>query len=89
MPGYPELTILGIDTGELGDTVGTVERFIEQNGIEFEVVFDEGSYGLYAWDFGLSPYPRQALIDGDGVIRYMNSEHDPAALSTAIEALLD
>ncbi len=60
MPGYPELTILGIDTGELGDTVGTVERFIEQNGIEFEVVFDEGSYGLYAWDFGLSPYPRRA-----------------------------
>jgi hypothetical protein len=85
---YPGLTILGVDTGFLGDTVATAERFIEQNGLEFEIVFDEGSFELYAWDFGLAPYPRQALLDGDGVIRYMNSEHDPAALSSALDSLL-
>lgn len=86
---YPDLWILGIDTGQLGDTVATVERFVEQNGLEFEMLFDEGSFELYAWDFGLAPYPRQALLDADGVIRYMNSEHDPPALAAAIEALLE
>ncbi len=87
MPAFPDLTILGVDTGQLGDTVETVERFVEQNGIEFEMLFDEGSFDLYAWDFGLAPYQRQALLDADGVIRYMNSEHDPGALTAAIEAI--
>lgn len=89
VPAYPDLTILGVDTGVLGDTPATVERFVEQNGLEFEMLFDEDSFELYAWDFGVSPYPRQALLDGDGVLRYMNSEHDPAALSAALDLLLE
>ncbi len=83
----PELTLLGVDTGVLGDSVADVEAFAERHGVGFELLFDEGSFALFAWDFGLAPYPRQALIDADGVLRYLNSEHDPAALSAALDAL--
>ena len=45
------------------------EKFIEQNGITFTALYDEGGtvaralYGVYA-------YPTTFLIDRDGVIRY-------------------
>jgi hypothetical protein len=36
-----------------------------------------------------APYPRQVVIDQDGVIRYLSAQYDAAAVRAVIEELLD
>ncbi len=80
--------MVGVNSRQLNDPLPQIENFIQLTGVTFPVVQDEGSFDQYAWEFGLAPYPRQVLLDGDRRITYMASAHDPVALAAAVEELL-
>lgn len=87
--GPQGVTVVGVATGGFGEDAETLAAFLEQTNVTFLVVWDDGTYGQYAWPDALSPFPRQALVDRDGVVTYLASEHRPAELREAVEVLLD
>ena len=60
--------------------------FIDQTGITFPVLTDEPS-GYYLLG-GLSPYPRDYIIDAEGIVQYADTEYRPTEMSAIIERLL-
>ena len=62
-----------------------INTFVEENSITFPILFDPGSSGgvqggdtyddYYLPNDG-SPYPRDFIIDQDGIIQYANNEID-------------
>jgi len=60
--------------------------FIDQTGITFPVLLDEPA-GYYLLG-GLSPYPRDFIIDADGIVQYADTEYRPTEMSAIIERLL-
>jgi hypothetical protein len=81
---------VGVATGGLGggETEETLQDFVEQTGVTFDIAWDSSTYYDYDWPPAVSPYPRQALVGRDGLIRYMAAEHQAGALEAAIEAAL-
>ena len=62
-----------------------INQFVEENGLTFPILFDAGSsggvqggdtYDLYYMPNDGSPYPRDFVIDQDGIIAYANNEID-------------
>ncbi len=80
--------MLGVATGSFGESQSTLEEFVEQTGVTFPVVWDDGTYGL--WDFpdAISPYPRQVVLGADGRVVYLASEHQEEALDRAVQDAL-
>ena len=63
----------------------TISNFIQENSLTFPILYDSGSsggvqggdiYDLYYMPNDGSPYPRDFIIDQDGVIAYANNEID-------------
>ena len=81
---------LGIATGGLssGETEETLQAFLDQTGVTFPIVWDNDSYNNYDWPPAISPYPRQALVDREGIITYLAAEYQAQALDDAIRAAL-
>ena len=62
-----------------------IDGFIEENSITFPILFDPGSSGgvqggdtyddYYLPNDG-SPYPRDFIVDQDGILQYANNEID-------------
>ena len=86
--GPEGLRIVGIAASPLPEDASSVRAFVDQTGATFPVVLDDGSFARFAWPAGPAPYPRQALIAGDGTVALVQSTHDPARLRDAIETLL-
>jgi len=82
------LTVLGVATGGFDESEATLDAFAEQTAVTFPIVHDSATYQLFSWPPALSPFPRQVLIDRDGVVRYLASEHRPAELDAAIREVL-
>lgn len=80
--------MLGINTRSFAEDPETVEAFVEQTGVTFPVVWDDETYGRFGWPDGPSPFPRQALVDRSGVVRYLASEHREAELRAAVDEVL-
>jgi len=62
-----------------------IDNFIEENSISFPILFDSGSpggvQGGYTYqDYYLpndgSPYPRDFIVDQNGILQYANNEID-------------
>ena len=75
-----------------------VENFIEENSLTFPILFDPGSnggvdgggtYDLYYLPNDGSPYPRDFIVNSDGILEYANNEIDIAWMIDIIENLLD
>ncbi len=67
------------------EDVATVGNFVDQTGVTFPIVWDDQSLrGQIEWPAGISPYPRQVVLDGEGRIVYVATEHRDAALRSAI-----
>lgn len=70
-----------------------VETFLEaRGGVNYDVLLDadgnaQSSYEFQAQD-SYAPYPRQYIIDQQGVVRYMASQYYPDALTETIDGLL-
>ena len=74
-----------------------ISNFIEENSLTFPILYDSGSpggvqggdtYDLYYMPNDGSPYPRDFIIDQNGIIQYANNEIDTAWMLSVIENLL-
>lgn len=87
------MNVIGISS----QNTTTLETFIQDQGITFPVLQDyigdidnyQDIYGLYTLMGGTSPYPRDFLIDREGIIRYAATEYDPNGMINLLENLLD
>lgn len=80
--------MVGVATGDLGETEQSVRDFVAQTGVTFPVLMDTGTFPLFDWDFGISPYPRQVVMNAEREVVWLSSTHDPDALRAVIEPLL-
>lgn len=81
--------VIGINTRQFNESQFTLERFLEQTQVTFDVVWDENTKGWFGWPAAIAPFPRQAVIGRDGTIRYLASEHDAGAVEAAIVTALE
>ena len=74
-----------------------INQFIAENSLTFPIVYDPGSsggvqggdtYDLYYLPNDGSPYPRDFIIDQDGIIQYANNEIDTDWMISIIEDLI-
>ena len=74
-----------------------VNNFIEENSLTFPILYDPGSsggvqggntYDLYYMPNDGSPYPRDFIIDQEGIIVYANNEIDTAWMLSIINDLI-
>ena len=77
-----DIIVLGI-INTLNQT--QINNFVEENSITFPIVFDPGSpggvqggetYDLYYMPNNGSPYPRDFIVDHEGILQYANNEID-------------
>ena len=74
-----------------------IDNFVEENNITFPILFDPGSpggvqggdtYDLYYLPNDGSPYPRDFIIDQNGIIQYANNEIDTEWMMFILNELL-
>ena len=74
-----------------------INNFVAENSLSFPVLFDPGSsggvqggntYDLYYMPNDGSPYPRDFVINQEGIISYANNEIDTAWMLSVIYDLL-
>jgi len=72
-------------------------NFVEQNSITFPILFDPGSpggvqggdtYDLFYLPNDGSPYPRDFIIDQNGIFQYANNEIDTEWMLYVLDGLL-
>ena len=89
-----EVLVLGIINTS---SQNQINQFVAENSLTFPIVYDPGSpggvqggdtYDLYYLPNDGSPYPRDFIIDQDGVIQYANNEIDTDWMIAIIENLL-
>lgn len=70
--------------------VTTIWQFVDALGLTFPIARDGGSqvYNQYHLSGGISPFPRDYIIDQRGIIRYVNTEYDFPAMQQIIDNLL-
>ena len=74
-----------------------INNFVEENSLTYPILFDPGSpggvqggdtYDLYYMPNDGSPYPRDFIINQDGIIAYANNEIDTEWMLSVINDLL-
>lgn len=76
--------------GISNEPIEVIENFIEDQGITFPVLKDNaGVYGSYNIPGGQSPFPRDYIIDKNGILQLAKTEYDPGTMINIIESLLD
>lgn len=88
---YQEYKDQGVQVvGISNEPVPVIETFIVDQGITFPVLWDnQGVYGQYNIPGGQSPYPRDFIVDAEGILRLTNTEYDPGLMISVLESLLD
>ena len=84
------LIVIGIDPAS-SDTAAILQQFIGQTGVTFPLANAlDNSYNQFraSGGDGISPYPLQVLVDGDGIVQYINREFDSTQLQASIEQVL-
>ena len=89
-----EVLLLGISNTS---NQNIVNNFIEENSLTYPILFDPGSsggvqggntYDSYYMPNDGSPYPRDFIVDQNGIIAYANNEIDTAWMLSVIDELL-
>ncbi|HIN96581.1 MAG TPA: redoxin domain-containing protein, partial [Candidatus Marinimicrobia bacterium] len=74
-----------------------IDNFVEENGITYPILFDPGgsggvsggdTYDLYYLPSDGSPYPRDFIVDQNGIIQYANNEIDTEWMLIVLDDLL-
>ena len=74
-----------------------INNFVNENSLSFPILYDTGSpggvqggdvYNLYYMPNDGSPYPRDFIIDQNGIIAYANNEIDTAWMLSVLNDLL-
>jgi len=89
-----EVIVLGIINTSNQNMINT---FVEENSLTFPIVFDPGSsggvqggdtYDLYYLPNNGSPYPRDFIVDQEGLLRYANNEIDTELMLYVLNELV-
>ena len=89
-----EVIVLGIINTS---NQGMINTFVEENSISFPIVYDPGSsggvqggdtYDLYYLPNNGSPYPRDFIIDQEGIFKYTNNEIDTELMLYVLNELV-
>ncbi len=72
------------------ESQSVVQDFVDQFGITFPVLLDQtGQVYVDYWIDGCSsPFPRDFIIDQDGLVAYLNCEYVPDDMTAVIDSLL-
>jgi len=90
-----EVILVGISNT---NSQSIISNFVEENGLTFPILYDSGSsggvqggdtYDLYYMPNDGSPYPRDFVIDQEGIIVYANNEIDTEWMIYEINSLID
>ncbi len=72
-----------------GDPPGAVADFVEQTGITFPVLADDGTLWKFAYPPGVGyPYPRDVVIGKDLQIRSIKNSFNVTEMDALVQALL-
>ena len=91
---YDDVVLVGIANI---NNQNIINNFIEENGLTFPILYDPGSsggvqggdtYDMYYMPNDGSPYPRDFIIDQEGIIAYANNEIDTAWMISVIYDLI-
>jgi len=93
---YPqdEVLLFGISNTNNSNIIG---NFVEENNLTYPILFDSGSpggvqggnvYNEYYLPNDGSPYPRDFIIDQNGIIQYANNEIDTEWILIVLNDLL-
>ena len=75
-----------------------IDNFISENNLSFPILYDPGSpggvqggntYDLYYMPNDGSPYPRDFIVDQNGILAYANNEIDTEWMLSIIYDLID
>ena len=75
-----------------------IDNFIEENSLTFPILFDPGSpggvqggntYNDYYMPNDGSPYPRDFIVDQEGILQYANNEIDTEWMHYVLNELID
>jgi len=89
----------GVQVVGISNTNNTdvINQFVAENSLTFPIIYDTGSsggvqggdvYDLYYMPNDGSPYPRDFVVDQDGVLQYANNEIDTEWMIYVIETLI-
>ena len=91
---HNEVILIGISNT---NNQNIINNFVSENSLTFPILFDPGSsggvqggdtYDLYYMPNDGSPYPRDFVINQEGIISYANNEIDTAWMLSVIYNLL-
>ena len=91
---HDEVIVVGISNT---NNQNIINNFVMENSLSFPILFDAGSpggvqggdtYDLYYMPNDGSPYPRDFVINQEGIISYANNEIDTAWMLSVISELL-
>ena len=91
---HDEVIVVGISNT---NNQNIINNFVMENSLSFPILFDTGSpggvqggytYDLYYMPNDGSPYPRDFVINQEGIISYANNEIDTAWMLSVISELL-
>jgi hypothetical protein len=73
----------------VGESNQTAISFASSFGLTFPVLLDASSlvYSSYSIN-GITPFPRDCIIDQQGIVRYLHSEYDPFSMKQTIDEIL-
>jgi len=77
--------------GASNEPIPVIQQFVAQQRVTFPIIHDEGGVlhnTLYRLDGRVSPYPRDFIIDQNGVFQYTNVEYDVRAMKLVLESLV-
>jgi hypothetical protein len=82
-----EVIVIGLHKGE---DPGLLADFVEQTGVTFPLVVDEGgTLGQFAFPQGVGyPYPRDIVIDKELTIRSVRNSFDMDEMTVLVDALV-
>ena len=67
-----------------------IAEYVEQIGLEVPVILGTAAlFNQYRIRGGVSPYPVDYIIDGEGIVQYANHEYEPEIMLMVIDRLLD
>ena len=91
---HDEVIVVGISNT---NNQNIINNFVTENSLSFPIIFDTGSpggvqggdtYDLYYMPNDGSPYPRDFVINQEGIISYANNEIDTTWMLSVINDLL-
>ncbi len=66
-----------------------IQQFALDNGISFPMLRDiQGVYSMYYIPGGQSPYPRDFIVDQNGILQYASTEYDGDAMEFVVRYLV-